>query len=116
MNRALPLSDRMIALVARRFRALSEPLRLRLLQALEAGEASVNDLAEAVEANQSNVSRHLGALHDAGLVARRRAGTAVYYSIADPMVFELCQLVCRSAAEEARELAKEVRTVPRRLR
>jgi DNA-binding transcriptional ArsR family regulator len=111
-----PLSDRMIALIARRFRALSEPLRLRLLQALESGEAPVNALAETVRSTQSNVSRHLGALHDAGLVTRRREGTAVYYSISDPMVFELCALVCRSAAEEARELAKEVRIVPRRLR
>ncbi len=92
----------MIELVARRFRMLGEPQRLRILQALECGEKSVNDIVEALQGNQSNISRHLQALYDAGIVGRRRAGTAVIYSIADPMVFRLCELVCRSAGEHAR--------------
>lgn len=99
----LPLSDRMIGLVARRFRALGEPARLRILQTLEAGERSVNEIQEAVGSTQSNVSRHLTALYDAGLVARRRDGNLVLYSIADPMVFDLCALVCGSAARQAKE-------------
>lgn len=99
----LPLSDRMIDLVARRFRALGEPSRLRILQTLEPGERSVNEIQEAVGSTQSNVSRHLTALHDAGLVAKRRDGNLVMYSIADPMVFELCAVVCNNAARKAKE-------------
>jgi DNA-binding transcriptional ArsR family regulator len=89
------LSGKNIQAVARRFRMLGEPQRLRILSALEAGERSVNEIAGALGATQSNVSRHLGALAAAGLVNRRRAGTNAYYSIADPIVFRLCELVCK---------------------
>ena len=67
-----------------------------------AGERSVNDLAEALEATQSNGSRHLQALHDAGLVARRREGVGVYYRIGDPVIFELCKIVCDSTERRMR--------------
>jgi DNA-binding transcriptional ArsR family regulator len=99
---ALPLSDKMVEHVARRFRMLGEPQRLRILQVLEGGERSVNDIVEALAGNQPNISKHLVALYDAGLVSRQRVGIHMYYSIADPVVFKLCELVCRSAAEEAR--------------
>ena len=99
----LPLSDEMIDLVARRFRMLGEPQRLRILQVLEAGERTVGDIVEVLGCSQSNVSKHLQALFDAGLVDRRREGNSIYYAIADPVIFKLCALVCRSAAEDARE-------------
>jgi DNA-binding transcriptional ArsR family regulator len=101
------LPDSLLEEVALRFRALSEPIRLRILRHLQAGEASVNDVAAALSAGQSNVSRHLQALHEAGLVARRREGNAIFYSIADPMVFELCHLICDSTRRSVR--AKLVR-------
>lgn len=69
-------------------------MRLRLLQALSAGEAAVGDLADAVGSSPPNVSRHLQALYSCGLVERRRDGTSIYYRIEDPMVFDLCALVC----------------------
>jgi len=99
---AAPLTDEMIDAVARRFRLLGEPSRLRLLQYLESGEHTVNELAEQVQSNQANVSRHLTAMHEAGLLKRRPDGTSVYYSIADPMVFQLCELVCQSTREQIR--------------
>ena len=80
--------------MAARFRAMGEPLRLRILQQLEEGERSVSALAEGVVSTQPNVSKHLRVLQDAGLVKRRQQGTSVYYSIADAMVFELCDMVC----------------------
>jgi DNA-binding transcriptional ArsR family regulator len=92
----------MVELVARRFRMLGEPQRLRMLQLLEKGERSVGDIVESLEANQSNISKHLQALYDAGLVSRRRDGNSIYYSITDPVIFKLCDLVCRSATEEVR--------------
>jgi len=83
-----------LEMVAARFRAMGEPLRLRILQQLETGEQSVSTLAQNVASTQPNVSKHLKVLQDAGLVQRRQQGTSVYYSIADEMVFELCEMIC----------------------
>jgi DNA-binding transcriptional ArsR family regulator len=83
-----------LELVAARFRAMGEPLRLRILQELKDGERNVSALAESVESTQPNVSKHLRILQDAGLVKRRQQGTTVYYSIADELVFELCEMIC----------------------
>lgn len=96
------LPDEMVESVARRFRLLGEPARLRLLQLLEAKEHSVNELAEKLQGNQANVSRHLTALYEGGLLNRRPDGTSVYYSIADPLVGQLCELVCNSTEEKMR--------------
>mgnify|MGYP001605213492 CR=1 FL=1 len=97
------LSDETIALIAKRFRTLGEPFRLRLLQVLEPGEKTVNELVLALHGNQPNISKHLSILHEAGLVSRRREGTSIYYAIGDPFVFHLCELVCRNAAQKSRE-------------
>jgi DNA-binding transcriptional ArsR family regulator len=106
------MSDKMLALVASRFKTLGEPLRLRILQQLESGERTVTALVEAVGGNQPNVSKHLSILHEAGLVSRRREGTSVLYGIGDPMVFKLCELVCRRETKRgAREYAALVGVV-----
>ncbi|MDE1178745.1 MAG: metalloregulator ArsR/SmtB family transcription factor [Edaphobacter sp.] len=96
------MSDKMMELVARRFRTLGEPLRLRILQQLEAGEKTVGELVDALDAGQPNISKHLGILYDAGLVGRRREGNAMIYGINDPMVFRLCDLVCRSETKRSK--------------
>ena len=88
------MSPEALEMVAARFRAMGEPLRLRILQQLETGEQSVSALALSVGSTQPNVSKHLRILQDAGLLERRQQGTSAFYSIADPMVFELCDLVC----------------------
>ena len=111
LKQNLPLSDRMLEVVAARFRALGEPHRLRILQVLEEGESAVGEITERLRANQSNVSRHLQNLHDAGLVGRRREGSNILYSISDPTVLKICHLVCARAEEDARnELAEMTRT------
>lgn len=107
-----PLSDKMFELIARRFRTLGEPFRLRLLQTLEDGEKTVGEVVAELDGTQSNVSKHLQILHDAGLVSRRREGTSIFYGISDPMVFRLCDLVCRSAADKSREVFEEWNAVP----
>jgi DNA-binding transcriptional ArsR family regulator len=89
-----PMTREAVELVAARFRAMGEPLRLRILQQLEEGEQSVNALALSVESTQPNVSKHLKVLQDAGLIKRRTQGTSAYYAIADSMVFELCDMIC----------------------
>jgi DNA-binding transcriptional ArsR family regulator len=83
-----------LELVAARFRAMGEPLRLRILQQLERGEQSVSALAQSVGSTQPNVSKHLKVLQEAGMLKRRQQGNAVFYSIADAMVFELCDMIC----------------------
>jgi len=85
-----------LELIAARFKVLAEPLRLRMLIALSDGELSVTEIAEAVEASQPNISKHLKMLQDAGLVKRRQEGNTVYCSVADETVFELCDVVCSS--------------------
>jgi ArsR family transcriptional regulator len=93
------LSDTALNLVARRFKALSEPIRLQLVMAVMAGEKSVGELVELSGAHQANVSRHLHTLADAGLLKRRKEGLHVFYSIADSTIFDLCELVCGSVED-----------------
>lgn len=90
------LSEEAIDLVAARFRVLGEPSRLRLLQSLRKSELSVSQLVDATGLAQANASRHLQALADAGIVGRRREGPNVIYFIADPGIFDLCEIVCGS--------------------
>jgi ArsR family transcriptional regulator len=94
------LSPEALELVAARFKLLSEPMRLRLLQALHDGERNVSQLVEASGATQANVSKHLGLLCEAGILRRRKAGMHVFYAIADPLVFELCSLMCSRMQED----------------
>lgn len=112
-----PLSVDAIELVAARFRTLGEPIRIQLLQALQKGERNVTDLVAAVGSTQPNVSKHLRILQDAGLVERRQEGNSVYYSIADPTVFALCDAVCHSIGarlERHATLGEELRRRPGR--
>jgi len=109
------MTEATLEIVSRRFRTLGEPFRLRLLQQLEQRECTVGELVDSLEASQSNVSKHLQLLYDAGLVARRRDGNSIVYSIGDPIVFELCRLVCRSeAAKSKRDLQELTRPLGRK--
>lgn len=92
-------------MIAERFRVIGEPMRIKLLDRLRDGEASVGELTEALGAGQQNVSRHLNVLHAAGIVQRRKDGTRVLYSIGDESVFALCETVCGSLHNSVAELA-----------
>lgn len=100
------MSEEALVMVARRFAVLSEPMRLRLLQLLVDGERNVNSLAEEAGGTQANVSRHLQVLAQAGIVKRRKEGLQAFYSILDPSIFELCELVCGSIQKQLEERAK----------
>lgn len=91
-----PLPEELAELIARRFRALGDPLRVRMLDLLRDQELSVTALADRLDAGQQNVSKHLAVLVDAGMLARRKDGTHAYYRIADEGVFTLCEQVCGS--------------------
>lgn len=95
------LTPELLELVAERFKALSEPARLRLLDALRGGERTVSELMEGTGLGQANVSKHLQMLHALGFVERRKEGLYVYYRLASEEVFILCDIVCGRLAEEA---------------
>lgn len=99
-----PLPEALIEVVAQRFRVLGEPMRIRLLDRLYEGAASVAELQEAVGASQQNVSKHLGILHSAGMVSRTKEGNRTVYAIGDPMLYELCDLVCGGVRRQLQEL------------
>jgi DNA-binding transcriptional ArsR family regulator len=86
--------DAVFLAVARYFGLLSEPTRLRILHAICQSEQSVSAIVEATGATQTNVSRHLSLLHQAGVVSRRKAGNVVYYGVADPEFVSICRSVC----------------------
>lgn len=93
------LDDRAMQHVAGYFRALSEPLRLKLLNALREREHNVSELTELCSCSQANVSKHLSLLAQAGIVERENRGTSVYYRIADQKIYAMCDLVCDQLAE-----------------
>ena len=92
--------------VATRFRILGVPLRLQILNELANGERTVSALVEATGSTQPNVSKHLTTLLAHRLVRREKRGNLAYYSIADPAIFDLCEIVCgnieRALDEERR--------------
>lgn len=101
-------------LIAARFRALSEPLRLRILHTLGREEMTVSDLVAATGASQANTSKHLGLLLDAGIVARRKDGLNAFYRVTDESIFQMCDLVCGSLSERYAAQQSLVKTFGRR--
>ncbi len=91
-----PLPPELLEDVARRFRALGVPSRLRILSALMDGPRGMAELEELTELEQSNLSRQVTELEREGLVARQRSGRTVEVAIVDARLRELCELVCGS--------------------
>jgi DNA-binding transcriptional ArsR family regulator len=99
-----PLPDPLVDLLAQRFRVLGEPMRIKLLDHLRDGAASVGELQAALGASQQNLSKHLGILHGASMVSRTKQGNRTLYAISDPSIFELCDQVCGSLRRQVAEL------------
>ncbi|MGE3139371.1 MAG: ArsR/SmtB family transcription factor [Thermoleophilia bacterium] len=105
-----PLPPELAGLIAERFRALAEPMRVRILDALRGGDAAVGELAERLGTSQQNVSRHVSVLVGAGIVGREKVGTSVRLHIADPAVFDLCEAVCGGLGRELERLRSILET------
>jgi DNA-binding transcriptional ArsR family regulator len=97
----MKLDEVQLARVARMFKAFAEPTRLAIMQELKSGELAVSEIVGRLTTSQANISKQLGVLHDAGLLSRRKQGNQVLYGIEDPMVFELCQIVCEKLNKDA---------------
>ncbi|WP_396432323.1 ArsR/SmtB family transcription factor [Limnohabitans sp.] len=100
------LPDDALAEVASYFQALAEPTRLQILNILRSGERNVGELAQMCGFTAANVSRHLALMTQHGLVERQSRGTSAYYRIADPSIFELCDLVCGNIARQMEKTAE----------
>ena len=96
------LSDAFDA-VAAYFSVLSEPTRLRIMHSICETEKTVSQIVDEIGATQTNVSRHLGLMHRAGVLARRKEGNQVYYRAADLAMVELCRGVCKRISEQVDE-------------
>lgn len=113
-RKGMKLSPEAVELVAGRFRILGEPVRIRILQALEEGELNVSELVAAVGSTQPNVSKHLRLLQEAGIVGRRQQGNNVYCYIADETVIDLCEAVCGTLRTQVEATAKMLGVVAKR--
>ena len=104
------LSEEVLERIASRLKAMGNPFRLKILQALHEGEMSVNEILSRVGGSQANVSKHLNVLRGADLVKSRREGVSVFYTISDASVFSICETVCDSLLHQAsREVARIAR-------
>ncbi|MEM9541019.1 MAG: metalloregulator ArsR/SmtB family transcription factor [Cyanobacteria bacterium P01_E01_bin.42] len=92
-----------LAPVADYFKMLSEVSRLQILNCLKSGEMNVSQLSEETGLGQANLSKHLKILTQAGILNRKPVGTSVYYEISDPMIFDLCELVCDRLSDRMQE-------------
>jgi DNA-binding transcriptional ArsR family regulator len=88
------LSPDQLQHIAERFKALAEPSRLEILQALKSGERTVSEILGATGLGQANASKHLQVLYAAGFVERRKDGVNTWYKLADADVLRLCDLMC----------------------
>lgn len=100
------LPDRALEQVAGFFQLLAEPSRLRVLNLLREQPQCVGELARRCGCSTANISRHLSQLQRHGLVHREGRGTSVYYRIADPSVYALCDLVCGQLARQQARIAE----------
>jgi DNA-binding transcriptional ArsR family regulator len=108
------LTDEQFVRVADRFRALSEPARLRILDRLRDGELTVGELGEKTGLNQANLSKHLQLLHSLEFVTRRKEGLFVYYRLAGDDVFRLCDIMCGRLTASGRPAVPAARKRPSR--
>jgi len=108
----LPAAADGVELVAKFFRALGDPARLRLLEFLLPAEHTVSECVARIGLSQGRVSAHLACLADCGYVQVRRAGRFAWYKVADPRVADLVMLARSLAADNAAAIADCVRIPP----
>jgi len=94
--------------VAERFRILSEPTRLRILDVIGAEELNVQEICDRTGFKQANVSRHLRLLKDVKAISCRQSGHFHYYRVVDPLILQCWQCTtdfCACDASDAPQLA-----------
>jgi ArsR family transcriptional regulator len=77
------------------FQALAHPTRIAIVEQLRNGELSAGALIERLGVEQANVSQHLGVLRAKNILVNRKAGNQVFYSVRDPLIIEVLDLMRR---------------------
>ncbi len=98
------LPEELVEMIAERFRAIGDPLRIRILEQLRTEPRTVQQLVAALGTSQQNVSKHLGVLRNLGIVTRRKDGQFAYYAIQDESLLRVCDEVCGSLKRQIAEL------------
>lgn len=88
-----PLSEEELEHLAKCFKLLGEPMRLKILQSVCHEPLTVNEIVEATGSTQANISKHLALLAAADILKREKDGQCVYYGLKDKLVIRLCELV-----------------------
>jgi DNA-binding transcriptional ArsR family regulator len=88
-----------LAAVADYFKVLSEGSRLQILTFVKSGSMNVMEIGEETSLGQANLSKHLKVLTQGGILSPQPKGTSAYYEIADPVIFEFCELACDHITE-----------------
>jgi DNA-binding transcriptional ArsR family regulator len=104
MSLPTPIPLDLAELIAARMRVIGDANRIRILDLLRDGELSVNQITDRLGTSQQNVSKHLGLLLQAGIVARRKEGTSSFYRVADAGVYDLCEQVCGGLRQQLADL------------
>jgi DNA-binding transcriptional ArsR family regulator len=99
-DRSADGSDEVFSSAADLFRLLSTPIRLKIISSLCGHEKNVSQLLDEIETTQPNMSQHLATLYRAGVLARRRDATQIYYRIGSERAATLCRAVCTQIAVE----------------
>lgn len=102
------LSPLALTLMADFFKVFSEVSRLQIVCSLRVGAKNVTQIIDSTGLGQANVSKHLKILTQAGIVSRNQQGINVFYEIANPFVFELCDLVCNSLSIQIEQQSKQL--------
>jgi DNA-binding transcriptional ArsR family regulator len=97
------------------FKALAHPIRIGILDSLRDGEKGVNELSEILKIEPANVSQQLAILRVRNIVTGRKAGSNVYYSVADATVFRLLDVardIFNNHLVDVRDMLRQMETVP----
>ncbi|MEA5568817.1 metalloregulator ArsR/SmtB family transcription factor [Anabaena sp. UHCC 0399] len=95
--------------IAEYFKVLSEVSRLQVLCALKTGAKNVTEIMEITQLKQANVSKHLQILAQTGIIKRQPQGVSVFYEISDPIIFDLCELVCQSLSVRLAQQSQQIK-------
>ena len=92
-------------------RALSHPVRLKIIETLKHGEKSVSAVVKQLGVEQSSLSRHLLALRDAGILKSRQERTTVYYGIRDHDIFQVLRPIAMMLRKKFKESERVLATL-----
>jgi DNA-binding transcriptional ArsR family regulator len=90
-----PLPEEVVELTAERLRVIAEPTRISLMEALNSGEAGVQELADQIDRPHKTASHHLNLLWRAGLLSRRKEGTMTLYALTDWSAWWVVEQIAR---------------------